>query len=65
MPENDDQYDIIMAMAKGIRKIDTLHLMTYHPAIAYKSTDAFNVEWLDFDMFQSGHDRRVKNINLL
>ncbi len=60
MPENDDQYDIIMAMARGIRKIDTLHLMTYHPAGAYKSTDAFNVEWLDFDMFQSGHDRRVK-----
>ncbi|UCS92722.1 glycoside hydrolase family 140 protein [Echinicola marina] len=63
MPENDYQYNIVMAMAKGIRKIDSLHLMTYHPAGAYKATDSFNVEWLDFDMFQSGHDRSAKEYN--
>ena len=65
MPENDYQYNIVMAMAKGIRKIDTCHLMTYHPAGAHKATDIFNVEWLDFDMFQSGHDRRVKEYNFV
>ncbi len=65
MPENDYQYDIVMAMAKGIKKNDTIHLMTYHPAGAQKATDSFNVEWLDFDMFQSGHDRRAKEYNFV
>ncbi len=65
MPDNDTQYDIITAMAKGIRKVDTLHLMTYHPNGGKKATDAFNVEWLDFDMFQSGHDRSVKDFEFI
>lgn len=65
MPENDTQYDIITAMAKGIKKIDTLHLMTYHPGGGQKATDAFNVKWLDFDMFQSGHDRTVKDFEFV
>lgn len=60
MPENDYQHKTVMAMAKGIKKIDKRHLMTYHPGGAYKATDAFNVDWLDFDMFQSGHDRTAK-----
>jgi hypothetical protein len=60
VPENNYQYNIVMAMAKGIKKIDTVHLMTYHPTGGHKATDFFNVEWLDFDMFQSGHDRSVK-----
>ncbi len=60
LPENDTQYDIIRAMARGIRKADTLHLITYHPWGGRRATEVFNEEWLDLDMFQSGHARNSK-----
>lgn len=63
IPENEEQYKIIRAMARGIRKIDSIHLMTYHPVGAKKATDLFNDDWLDLDMFQSGHSRNAKEYN--
>ncbi len=60
LPENDNQSDIVRAMAKGIRNVDTLHLITYHPWGGKRATEVFNEEWLDLDMFQSGHTRLAK-----
>jgi len=59
-PENENHYAIIRAMAKGIRKVDSLHLVTYHPVGAKKATDFFDEKWLDLDMYQSGHSRTAK-----
>ena len=46
------------ALARAIRKADPNHLMTFHPrgrtTSAWWSNDR---EWLDFNMFQSGHRR--------
>ena len=57
-PENEHHYEIIRALAEGIRSVDTLHLITYHPVGGKKATDFFpNDTWLDIDMFQSGHSR--------
>ena len=56
----DDQYhkDIIRAMARGIRSVDKVNLMTFHPRGRTMSATWFNDrEWLDFNMFQSGHRR--------
>ncbi|MDZ7632939.1 MAG: glycoside hydrolase family 140 protein [Bacteroidales bacterium] len=60
-PENENHYAIIRGMAKGIRKIDNRHLITYHPVGGKKASDFFNSDiWLDIDMFQSGHIRISK-----
>lgn len=61
LPETDMQRQIVQGMALGIRKIDTKHLITYHPWGGVKATDVFNEDWLDLDMFQTGHDRRIKD----
>lgn len=46
------------ALAKSIRAIDSKHLMTFHPRGRTTSATWFNkAEWLDFNMFQSGHRR--------
>ena len=63
-PENENQFEVIRALARGIRKIDTLHLITYHPGGSKKATDFLNEQWLDIDMFQSGHSRTVKGIRI-
>ena len=47
-------------MVKGIRSVDSTHLMTYHPLGGTKATDYFDEQWLDFDMYQSGHSREAK-----
>ncbi len=57
IPENEEHFSIIRAMARGIRKVDSRHLITYHPVGGRKATDFFNDPWLDLDMFQSGHSR--------
>jgi hypothetical protein len=56
-PENDQHLAIIRAMAKGIKKGDAgSHLITYHPQGNGNSSKWFNGDdWLDFNMFQSGH----------
>ncbi len=60
IPEKDEHYEIIRSMARGIRKADSLHLITYHPVGGEKATDYFNEDWLSMDMFQSGHSRQSK-----
>ncbi len=57
IPDNENHYAVIRAMAKGIRTVDSIHLISYHPSGSVKATDFFNEEWLDVDMFQSGHSR--------
>ncbi|WP_439484156.1 glycoside hydrolase family 140 protein [Cyclobacterium plantarum] len=60
--ENDTHYQIIRSMAKGIRSFDKQHLMSFHPVGGKKATDFFSEdEWLDLDMFQSGHSRKAKD----
>lgn len=52
---NPDQWN---AMAHAIKSIDKNHLMSYHPFGRTSSTKWFhNADWLDFNMFQSGHRR--------
>ena len=44
------------ALAEGICAEDSTHLMTYHPSGEASSGMWFhNRDWLDFNMFQSGH----------
>lgn len=46
------------ALAEAISKYDPDRIMTYHPRGRTTSTMFFNDrEWLDFNMFQSGHRR--------
>ena len=61
VPENDEQNEIIRSMARGIRKADTSHLITYHPSGGTRATELFNEEWLDLDMFQTIHNRQTKD----
>jgi hypothetical protein len=58
--ENENHFEIVRAMAMGIRKIDRKHLISFHPVGAKKATDFLNDKWLDFDMYQSGHSRTTK-----
>jgi hypothetical protein len=54
----DKHPDYWDAMARAIKKIDKVHLMTFHPRGRTTSARWFNDrEWLDFNMFQSGHRR--------
>jgi hypothetical protein len=46
------------ALARAIKNADPNHLMTFHPRGRTTSASWFNDrEWLDFNMFQSGHRR--------
>lgn len=54
----DVKTEVWEALARTIRSIDKNHLMTFHPFGRTVSTTWFNdAEWLDFNMFQSGHRR--------
>lgn len=55
--ENDEQKEIIRAMASGLRKGDGgTHLMTLHPSGGNGSSKWFHDDdWLDFNMRQNGH----------
>jgi hypothetical protein len=57
IPEEEADYAIIRAMAAGLQQGDQgRHLMSYHPQGGYCSADFFHGDdWLDFNMFQSGH----------
>jgi hypothetical protein len=61
IPEEEEDYAIIRAMAEGLAAGDEgQHLMTYHPMGEQNSADFFHQdEWLDFNMFQSGHGKRA------
>lgn len=61
IPATEDHYMIIRAMARGIKQADPGHLMTYHPKGGKIASDWFGQdEWLDFDMFQTRHQRGFK-----
>ncbi|MCD8288127.1 MAG: glycoside hydrolase family 140 protein, partial [Porphyromonadaceae bacterium] len=50
--------EIWNALARTIKANDPNHLMTFHPRGRTISADYYNdAEWLDFNMFQSGHRR--------
>ncbi len=52
---NPDQWN---TLARTIKSIDKNHLMTYHPFGRTSSIYWFHdADWLDFNMFQSGHRR--------
>lgn len=54
----DVKTDVWHTLARAVKTADTCHLMTFHPRGRTLSTDWFNdAEWLDFNMFQSGHRR--------
>lgn len=59
-PDNEEDLEIIRAMAKGLQEGDGgNHLMTYHPQGGENSSTWFHAdEWLDFNFFQSGHGPR-------
>jgi hypothetical protein len=59
VPEADAHYAIIRALARGLRQGDRgMHLMTYHPQGSRCSSEFFHGDdWLDFNMFQSGHGK--------
>lgn len=60
-PENEAHRKIIEAMAKGIASVDTVHLIAYHPSGANLASRIFpKAEWLQVDMFQSGHSSEAK-----
>jgi len=58
--ENENHFEIIRAMAMGIREVDKNHLISFHPVGAKMATDFISDRWLDFDMYQSGHSRTAK-----
>ena len=56
--KGDIKPEVWNALAKSIKAIDDRHLMTFHPFGRTSSVRWFNdAEWLDFNMFQSGHRR--------
>lgn len=56
--KGSDKTEVWETLAKTIKKYDKNHLMTFHPRGRYTSAEWFNnAEWLDFNMFQSGHRR--------
>ena len=57
--ETQEHYDIIDAMAKGVRDGDGgKFLITLHPSGAQSSSEFVHErDWLDFNMLQSGHGR--------
>ncbi len=53
------------AMGKAIRAIDPDHLMTFHPAGRASSSWMFHkAAWLDFNMYQSGHQSYAQDQQL-
>ncbi|MCM5663064.1 glycoside hydrolase family 140 protein [Galbibacter mesophilus] len=60
-PEDDEDREIIQGMAEGLLRFDKNHLITYHPNGGKKARDLFEKDWMDFDFFQSGHDRTAKD----
>jgi hypothetical protein len=57
-PDTDAHLAIVRAMAEGIRaETGGRQPMTYHPQGWSRSSDFFRSDrWIDFHMFQSGHD---------
>ena len=61
-PDNKHKQTIIRAMARGIRSVDKVNLMTFHPTGWQTSSKWFhNDGWLDFNGRQSGHNQRYNS----
>ena len=58
--EKEIHFDIINAMAAGLKEGGAKQLITYHPVGAKMASDYFNEKWLDLEMFQSGHNSMTK-----
>lgn len=58
-PEDPEDFQILAALARGLGTGDrNKHLVTYHPMGGSSSAEFFHKsEWLDLNMFQSGHGR--------
>ena len=51
-----ERLDVWTTLAQAVRERDPDHLMTFHPFGRYSSATWFHqADWLDFNMFQSGH----------
>ncbi len=61
--ENEEQKEVIRAMARGLRKGDGgAHLITFHPQGNGGSSKWFQDDtWLDFNMRQNGHGTEFTN----
>ena len=57
--ETEAHVEIVRAMAAGLTEGDEgRHLRTFHPSGGHTSSEYFHGEnWLDFNMYQSGHAR--------
>ncbi|QDP97082.1 DUF4038 domain-containing protein [Microlunatus elymi] len=52
----DQALPVWLTLGAAIRKADPNHLITFHPFGRYSSSTWFHdADWLDFNMFQSGH----------
>ncbi len=53
-----DSTEVWKTLGEQLRQSDPHHLITFHPRGRMQSSDWFHQEeWLDFNMFQSGHRR--------
>jgi hypothetical protein len=61
---NDEVLEIWRNMAAGLKAGDHgNHLITYHPRGASSSSAQLqNEDWIDFNMYQSGHDKRFNQV---
>ena len=61
---NDEVLEIWRSMAAGIKKGDEgKHLISYHPrGWSSSSKTLHNKEWLDFNMYQSGHSKKFTEV---
>ncbi len=61
---NNEVLEIWREMAAGLQRGDGgKHLITYHPRGGVSSSKTLNQEeWLDFNMYQSGHGQRYNNV---
>ncbi|WP_343669699.1 glycoside hydrolase family 140 protein [Chitinophaga sp.] len=56
--KGSDSSRVWNAIGNTLHKEDSVHLMTFHPRGRAQSSDWFhNAVWLNFNMFQSGHQR--------
>ena len=61
IPEEIEHFDIVNAMAKGLKSARGKQLVSYHPSGSKIASEFFDEKWLDLDMFQSGHIRSGKD----
>lgn len=63
--ENDTHHAIVENMARGLRHGDGgRHLITFHPCGGHSSSEyVHHADWLDFNMWQTGHERDRDNYN--